>query len=375
MSEQNKTMTIEELTNQTVSLAGAVAGTHNLFIGVSHHLNLLNEVITRLYKENQELHLKVAELSPAPPVEVPVEQPVEHGWPNSFCVVGRLIMESIKNGMWESHYRVATTGNLDTVAENLSYSSDATWPVIQAANVARKDAVGVFNYGVVDMGEGRKGYTFALCPANMHSADLVFEIGISYRVIEIWAIVTNSQGVRGKVSISSDAFANLLDEFQAGNYRAVYDIVNSFETASLAAAKKQTPQQEPVAEPAPVTTEQGAKPVDDTAIAAMINGLLQKHHQQEGSIRTYQQSIVNANANEPDYWDRNAVIYYNTGTYALGNGEVLVRTKLNDREDLVILCHHVNGKNIYGYYRVDQTKAHAAECDLATVVELLKTVV
>ena len=84
MSEQNKTMTIEELTNQTVSLAGAVAGTHNLFIGVSHHLNLLNEVITRLYKENQELHLKAADPSPEPTAQVPAEQPVEPGWPNSF---------------------------------------------------------------------------------------------------------------------------------------------------------------------------------------------------------------------------------------------------------------------------------------------------
>lgn len=374
MSEQNKTMSIEELTSQTASLAGAVAGTHNLFIGVSHHLNLLNEVVSRLYKENQELHLKVAMLTPEPAAELPVEQPIERGWPSSFCVVGRLIMESIQKGLSESLFRIATSGNLDTVAEKLSYSPDVTWPIIPVADIERKGTVGTFNYGAVDLNNGRNGYTFALCLANMPSADLVFEIGISYRVIEIWAFVTNSQGTRGKVSISPDAFANMLDEYMSGNYRAVHDIIDSFETTSVPVVEKQTPQTAPVAEPVSVPVEQVEQAVSDTAISAMINELLQKHHQKEGTLRTFQQSIINANVNEPGYWDRTAVIYYNTGAYALGNGEVLVRTKLSEQEDLVILWHYANGKNTYGYYRVDQTKAYASECDLATAVELLKTV-
>ena len=83
---------------------------------------------------------------------------------------------------------------------------------------------------------------------------------------------------------------------------------------------------------------------------------------------------MNTNPNDPRYWSRDALIYFSTGVYARGDGQVLIRKQRNSDEDLVILWHIKDGKNVFGYYRVIAAQSVCKDVGIQEMLDILKEI-
>lgn len=393
MTDHTNHMSTEELVSRTENLGKAVTSIVPMLDSVGKHLQLLAAVVNRLYTENQQLQGRIDDMTKPITIETVAKETIS-GWPTDLCVVGSLIVKLIEEGVKQNKLRYATCGNLESLAGVLTTDVTPLWHVTNMP--VKTNTVGRFDYGYVPQDKGGPLYLFGLCTTDMVSDDMSFEVALGYRLLDITVVVKNSVGHVASKELTPDAFADLLDRVVKGTHASIImGIYNSFDTPIIPElvlptspeleveldnelAKDAATQHEPVQEqiPAPVEVEHAhsAPTSPDNGIINVINTLLAEHQTVHGSIKTYQDSIVNTNPNEPRYWSRDALIYFNTGVFARGDGQVLIRKQRNSEEDLVILWHIKDGNNVFGYYRVIAAQGLCKDVGIQEMIDILKEI-
>ena len=385
MSEKNAVMSIEDVVKNTLNLSNTVVGLPAVFVGVANHLAVVGEVISRLKTENDMLHLKVHELQhQIASLDVPASiVPAEAYWPEiSFGPMNDFVFGMIKNGVMAGYLSISGNGYHDEIADSRVTKTAPNWDVLSADDFATNAAGKYYRYGATkEKGNIDNTYFFGLTIKGVLASDLVIDCAINSTCLELVACISNEAGIAYTYTpLDAFAFANILKDVSEGNYSRVTTLINSvlpekvsteLSLASSSVAEPTTPaEQQP--EPAPAVFNE--KAAQNEKYSNLMTALTGHYAKQFGRMRVFIDSITNTNANDPMPWDRDILLSGQTGCYNRGKGEVLMRYRLSDIDDLVVVSKFGDEENniVVGFYKVDPASKVITPVAESVAKDLLK---
>ena len=380
MSEKAAVMTIEELVQTTKNLGNTITGLPSMFVGVSNHLAVVGEVISRLKAENDALHLKVKELEQrdtvlyAPGTAIAAYPAF---WPEvSFGGLNDFIFNMIKDAVMSGTLSISGGGHHSNITLSRATKAAPQWDALTTDMAIANAKCNFYRYGFVNEEDQSGTYFFGLTIKDILAKDLVFDVMINDSCLEVIACIGNEAGDSYTYTpMDVFAFTNIIRDADKGVYDRVRTLLGSVLSPAVSAELMAPP-----TPPAPAKDVQQPS-ADDVMMennikyGKLISALTSHYAKQFGRMRVHVDSVVNSNANDPSEWDRDILLHAQTGCYNRSVGEVLLRYRLDDNEDLVVVSAIGSDDCIkVGFFKVDPVSKLITPIAESVAKDLLKEI-